>query len=577
MKKLYFIFFAFTLFHLSNAQVIINPGDDIQLAVNANPSGTTFIIKSGVHRLQDVNPKTGDSFIGEKGTIMNGSMVLTNWTFDGTYWSIGGQTQQGQQGGFCVTAYPGCIYAEDLFINDLPLTHVVNLSDVATGTWYFDYNNDKVYMKDDPTGKKVEIGTARRAFGGSADNVTIKNIVIEKYAIPAQMGAIGDQYPGKNWIIENNEVRWNHGTGLNADGTFVYKGNYVHHNGQKGIGGTGKGGLVDSNEVSYNNWAGYDAGWDGGGSKFANSQNLTVTNNFVHHNTGPGLWTDINNIYTLYEGNLVEDNTDAGIFHEISYDAIIRCNTVRRNGVGFDVWAWGSQIQIAASPNVKVFNNTVEVGNGKGNGIFLIQQIRGTGTYGKYVCVNDSVYQNEIYYMGTNGNSGSVGDLGENPKLGTDNYFNGNTFHITDVNNYQFSWAVVNLNRAINWTELQGYGQEANGSIDNNIYATPKKFPGCSKSVSTDIRKNNATSLLTVYPNPTDGRSTQLVMNSAISGNYTISIVDLAGRIVYQANASCTAGAEQTLNLSLEDCSKGMYLLNFEIDGTSNRLKLIKE
>jgi parallel beta-helix repeat protein len=52
--------------------IAIAPGQSIQSAVNANPEGTTFIIKSGVHRRQSIRPKTGNSFIGESGAVLDG-------------------------------------------------------------------------------------------------------------------------------------------------------------------------------------------------------------------------------------------------------------------------------------------------------------------------------------------------------------------------------------------------------------------------------------------------------------------------------------------------------------------------
>ncbi len=62
-------------------------------------------------------------------------------------------------------------------------------------------------------------------------------------------------------------------------------------------------------------------------SKFAYSDTLTVSNNYSHDNDGPGMWTDISSIRTLYEKNIVMNNARAGIFHETSYDAVIRNNT----------------------------------------------------------------------------------------------------------------------------------------------------------------------------------------------------------------------------------------------------------
>src|SRR5690606_14643000 len=110
--------------------------------------------------------------------------------------------------------------------------------------------------------------------------------------------------------------------------------NQVLEQGQLGIGGVGDNVLIAGNEVAWNNTAGFRWGWEAGGSKFARTHDLVVRNNHVHDNNGPGLWTDIANTRTLYEGNRVEDNTGPGIFHEISYDAVIRNNTVRRNARG---------------------------------------------------------------------------------------------------------------------------------------------------------------------------------------------------------------------------------------------------
>lgn len=68
---------------------------------------------------------------------------------------------------------------------------------------------------------------------------------------------------------------------------------------------------------------------------------LLVSDNDVHHNKGPGLWTDINNIDTTYERNTVHNNTSHGIFHEISYRAIIRNNRATDNAGAERLPGWG--------------------------------------------------------------------------------------------------------------------------------------------------------------------------------------------------------------------------------------------
>jgi parallel beta-helix repeat protein len=53
----------------------INPGDDIQRIVDASPAGTTFVLRSGVHRRQSIRPKNNMTFAGEPGAVLDGENV----------------------------------------------------------------------------------------------------------------------------------------------------------------------------------------------------------------------------------------------------------------------------------------------------------------------------------------------------------------------------------------------------------------------------------------------------------------------------------------------------------------------
>ena len=66
-----------------------------------------------------------------------------------------------------------------------------------------------------------------------------------------------------------------------------------------------------------------------------------------------------------------------GILHEISYTAVIRDNTVRRNGFGFSDSIWGAGILVASSPDVEISGNWVEE---NADGIGAVQQARGSGS-----------------------------------------------------------------------------------------------------------------------------------------------------------------------------------------------------
>ena len=111
--------------------------------------------------------------------------------------------------------------------------------------------------------------------------------------------------------------------------------------------------------------------------KIALSDGVTFRGNHVHDNIGPGLWCDIDCRNVVYDGNLVENNQDIGIFHEISFKAVIRNNVVRHNGSGHRGWFWRAEIGVAASQDVEVKNNTLTVAAG-GCGIVLIDQGRRT-------------------------------------------------------------------------------------------------------------------------------------------------------------------------------------------------------
>ena len=362
--------------------IILHPGDNISAIVSAAPTGTTFYFEPGVYRGVSLAPKNGQTFIGAEGAILNGSAVLTNWTQSGNLWVIGGQTQQGRVNPSAEfvpgTQRPG--NPETVFLDNTPLKPVDALSKVVPGTFYFDYAADKIYIADNPTGHTVEAGKLTDAFHGSATNVTVQNLVIEKYDPMIQDGAIRG---GQGWTIRDNEVRLNYAVGITAHGGSQIIGNYVHDNGQMGLGGYGNNILVQGNELATNGfWSGIDPLWEAGGFKFADTDNLVVRGNYAHDNNGTGMWTDINNIHTLYEDNVVVHNTINGISHEISYDAIIRNNTLIGNGYGDTRgWGWGAEINIQNSQNVQVYGNRVEM-TGGGNGIVLIQQNRGSGTYG---------------------------------------------------------------------------------------------------------------------------------------------------------------------------------------------------
>jgi hypothetical protein len=452
--------------------VSLAPGASMQDSVRKYPGGTSFLIKAGVHRLQSLIPKSGMSFEGEPGAALSGARLLTNFSAQGTSWVVGGQTQQGTRTSatmasgkpICVPRHPRCNYPEELFIDNVRQRHVTSLAQVTPGTWFFDYDTDKIYVGSSPAGHTVEASAAPQAFRGTAAGVTIRGITVEKYATPFTSGTI--QADGSGWLIENNEVRYNHGIGIRTGAGTIARHNYAHHNLQLGMGGAGDGATVEDNEIAYSNNPQVIAyGWAAGGTKWHDTQNLVLRRNFVHHNLGPGLWTDIDNIYTLIEYNRVENNSRFGIYREISYDAVIRYNTAKRNGFSLpdSEAVRGGGIAIRSSSNVEIYGNTLADNQA---GMDINQNVTRDGRYGPYGVVNLYVHDNTVT-MRTGLSGLTVGDGNSAFFTSKNNRFVHNTYNLGTQTRPLWWWnASAARQDSLTVAQWQAAGQDLTGTFN---------------------------------------------------------------------------------------------------------------
>jgi parallel beta-helix repeat protein len=290
------------------------------------------------------------------------------------------------------------------------------------------------------------------------------------------MGAIlagghgsGDGTSG--WTVDSTEVRYNANLGIRLGHRMKVRWSNVHHNSTLGVGGVGDDILVEQSEIAYNNYQNAGTlGFEAGGTKFVLTNRLVLRGNFVHHNVGPGLWLDIGNDQSLIEGNRVEDNQQEGIVSEISYSAVIRNNTLRRNGLTDSrrtAWPWGAGIGIHSSggSGIEITGNVLE---GNAHGIALIQQDRGSANndpaarLGPYLVQNVYAHDNTIT-LGTGSLSGAavVTDAGDNAIFTSrNNRFNSNSYRFPGVGR-PFAW----MNAWRTDSEWRGYGQDQAGSF----------------------------------------------------------------------------------------------------------------
>jgi hypothetical protein len=352
--------------------VAVYPGtDSIKNAVAGYPAGSTFCIKAGIHRLTtSVTVRTNDKYIGETGAILNGSKVLSSFARAGSYWVATGQFQRepallSVNGGYpqCAPNAPGCIYPEKVFFDGQDLWQVTSLAVLGPGQFFFDYANAQIFLFNDPTGHLVEATTGSGGIvgysGGSGNNVTVKNLIFEKFGGGEFSGSAHNALKAVDgWRVENNEFRFISEIAVANYGNGVVRNNNIHHNGQFGIVG---GGTIEGNTIAYNNSDGFDINNNAGATKFLRDSGLVIKGNIVASNNGPALWADYDNINTTYENNIIENNTAMGIFHEVSCTAVIKNNVLRGNNsanVGLSLWH-GAQIYTRSSKDVQIYGNDI--------------------------------------------------------------------------------------------------------------------------------------------------------------------------------------------------------------------------
>lgn len=208
---------------------------------------------------------------------------------------------------------------------------------------------------------------ASYAFRSKANDVGIYNVVVYGYAPGQYASAIhadmGSGTGGSRWSVDSVEVYGSANRGVTISDGGRLTNSYIHDNAVLGVKVDGLAGypgalhwttqgaavLVQNNVISHNNPnnAG-DTGWEAGGIKLWEANNVSIVGNTVSDNVGHGIWID-----TCRAGNIVKDNyssgnTGFGVFNEIANGTMIDGNTLVKNSRG---------IYVASGSNVTVQNN----------------------------------------------------------------------------------------------------------------------------------------------------------------------------------------------------------------------------
>ena len=452
-------------------------GANLQSIINNSLPGTHFTLESGVHRGHELALKSGDTLTGQLGAILSGAELLTGWRFEYPFWIHDGPhakvVPESDE-----TARPWELRAKwphDLFADDIPLIQKYNQALVTDeGEWAYDYEDDKVYIRFNPEGRKLELsGLCRYGIRTRAAGVTVRNIHFDKFATTGQRGAVE---LGSYATVENCIVSGSHATGIRIGSYTKVRKSRFTWNGLAGLHNGGDGSLVEYCEFDHNGWAGFSGNWSRAGMKIPSVSNMIIRRNYAHHNTGPGFWFDINSHNNLFEENLSEYNSWEGLLYELSCDCEIRNNILRWNGLqprgGL---LWGVPFVIQNSEKANVHHNFFEAAPNpyaRGGGVSIINQIRREhtdGVCGNHLTENNHIHHNVILMPNGGYNGLQYGSSGWDTYadfLTAGNLWERNTYFTGNPTSGNFHWYSQGdgesafITAYYNWEQWQFSGQD---------------------------------------------------------------------------------------------------------------------
>ncbi|MEC5190383.1 MULTISPECIES: right-handed parallel beta-helix repeat-containing protein [unclassified Arthrobacter] len=450
--------------------VTVEPGADLDAAVNDQPEGAVICLAPGLFRVaRTVRPKASQTLRGSENTVLSGDIPVERWKPDGAMWSARGYLPPDyEKTGQCEdTEANPCQVAEDLFLDGKPVRRVMKKSAVDATTFYADYAADVIYLGQNPADRAVTLARTRTAVTSSAPGVVIEHLTIRGFANLPQQGAL--VIAGKDWTVRDSTITSNHGVGImiaQADNARI-TGNDIRENGQLGLGQyRSHNGRIDNNRIRSNNTAEFwRADWEAGGIKVTRSSS-TISNNDVSDNLGVGIWIDLAGDRVAITDNTIGGNAACGVRYEISRNGRIAGNTVTGNGLALKRGAGtglltGAGITVNTSSAVTVEHNDVA---GNLNGIGIQARPRGDGPWGEYVLENVMVADNLVDLRGPDTATTGYVESGS-PTLPPDSgsvKFQNNRYVLPDTAAPKFSFKGDSLT----FEGWQGAGNDTVGAVN---------------------------------------------------------------------------------------------------------------
>jgi parallel beta-helix repeat protein len=268
--------------------VNIWPGTDIQGVVDLHPGATTFCLRAGMHALtRSITPKTGNTFVGEHGAILDGTSWMT--TDDPNHAAFRSHNQDIDD-----------VTIRNLVIRNMPKRGVYAHS-AKSDRWTVEYNE-----------------IAHTLIGVGAPN---RSVVRNNHLHHNSAGGYA-AHRSTDTVFENNDISYNGSQKVVGATNITFRNNFVHHNGSDGIwyDADCTGGLIEGNVVEDHPREGIF---------YEISSRGVIRNNTVRRNGYSGIYISTSKDVEIYN-NTLEDN-----FRGIQY--FLNCSAVGGGSIGYDL------------------------------------------------------------------------------------------------------------------------------------------------------------------------------------------------------------------------------------------------
>jgi parallel beta-helix repeat protein len=263
------------------------PGTNIQSVVNLYAGATTFCVRPGVHHLTGaITPKSGNTFVGQYGAVLDGG----GWT----------TTDQNQ----------GAFRSHNQDINDVTIRNLVIRNMPQRGIHAYYASADRWTIEyNEITGTTI---------GVSAPN----NSTVRRNFIHHNSQGGYSAFKASNTVFEANEIAHNGSQKTLAATNITFRNNFVHHNTVDGIwfDGGSSGGLIEGNTVEDNTREGIFVEISAG---------AVIRNNTSRRNGYSGIMISTAKNIQVYN-NTLQDN-----FRGIQY--FLNCSAVGEGSLQYDL------------------------------------------------------------------------------------------------------------------------------------------------------------------------------------------------------------------------------------------------